>query len=222
MSRQAVALAGRFNPQEEANLMWAFATLGLDPGLDLALVFTSFLYTVASSHQDNLRQELLCQLHQCFLCMELEGFLHGAGNPSQQQPALADRCRRAFEAGPTHASGLEHAVRRRLSVMGAGWMEGVREPRTGYSLDLVLEGSAGPMALEVDGPTHFLSPISGSRTGPRHREQGATRLKRRLLERAGWRVESVRFWEWDAAAARGAAAISPSDAGAIACRRSSA
>ena len=96
----------------------------------------------------------LCQLHQCFLCMELEGFLQGAFVPASQHAELASTCRRAFEAGDTPASGLESAVRRRLSAMGVGWVAGVREPRTGYSLDLVLQGRDGPLALEVERPSH--------------------------------------------------------------------
>jgi hypothetical protein len=75
--------------------------------------------------------------------------------------------------------------------MGVGWAAGVLEPRTGYSLDLVLKGRSGPIALEVDGPTHFLAPAPKSGQG--RREQGATRLKRRLLERAGWRLATVRY-----------------------------
>ncbi len=37
-------------------------------------------------------------------------------------------------------------------------------------------------------------------TGGGWRPNGATRLKRRLLGRAGWRVVSVPHWEWDACA----------------------
>ncbi len=37
------------------------------------------------------------------------------------------------------------------------------------------------------------------------RENGATLLKRRLLERVGWRVVSVRHWEWEAATRAGGA-----------------
>jgi hypothetical protein len=138
--------------------------------------------------------------------MELEGFLQGACDPATQHAELADRCRRAFEAGPTPASGLEFVVRRQLSAMGVGWAAGVRDPLTGYSLDLVLAGPGGPIAVEVDGPVHFVAPVGGasaSGQGLRRREQGSTRLKRRLLERAGWRLATVRYWEWDKASLGG-------------------
>jgi hypothetical protein len=43
----------------------------------------------------------------------------------------------------------------------------------------------------------------GQVLGEGRRENGATRLKRRLLERTGWRVVSVRHWEWEAATRAG-------------------
>ena len=43
----------------------------------------------------------------------------------------------------------------RLSGMGVGLTLYAREPRTGYSVDVLLEG-APPVALEVDGPFHFV------------------------------------------------------------------
>jgi hypothetical protein len=47
----------------------------------------------------------------------------------------------------------------------------------------------------VDGPSHFVVLPGGGR-----RPNGATLLKRRLLGRAGLRVVSVPYWEWDACA----------------------
>ncbi len=44
-----------------------------------------------------------------------------------------------------------------------------------------------------------LAPEKGQARYEKHRENGATRLKRRLLERVGWRVISVRHWEWEEA-----------------------
>ena len=195
MSRRAVAIAGQFNPQDMVNLMWAFAVLGIETGEELALILSSNLYAGAFNLED------MCQLHQCFLCMELEGFLQGACDPATQHAELADRCRRAFEARPTPASGMEFAIRRRLSAMGVGWAAGVRDQRTGYSLDLVLAGPAGSVAVEADGPSHFLA--ADSTGGQGRRERGTTRLKRRLLERAGWRLVTVRYWEWDEASLGG-------------------
>jgi len=48
--------------------------------------------------------------------------------------------------------------------------------------------------IEVDGPSHYLrnAAESGSLV-----ENGATRLKTRLLEQFGWTVTRVPFFEWD-------------------------
>ena len=54
------------------------------------------------------------------------------------------------------------------------------------------------MAVEVDGPSHFLEPDDRG-----HRPaNGPTLLKRRLLRAAGWRLVSVPFYEWDDLSAR--------------------
>ena len=45
--------------------------------------------------------------------------------------------------------------------------------------------------MEVDGPTHY------TRSSRPYRELGCTVLRRRLLERCGWRVVSVPVREWD-------------------------
>jgi hypothetical protein len=61
------------------------------------------------------------------------------------------------------------------------------DARSGYSIDLLVNGN---IAVEVDGPSHF---IGGSRA-----PNGATLLKRRHLELLGYSVVPVPYWEWDA------------------------
>ena len=71
------------------------------------------------------------------------------------------------------------------------------------------------IAIEVDGPAHFVAdietvPAKGGETkkiqgrleyrfsmnGERHRANGPTALKKRLLEQKGWRAINIPFWEW--------------------------
>ena len=78
-----------------------------------------------------------------------------------------------------------------LAAVQHGFEEEHLEPRTGYSLDLALPSSR--VAVEVDGPSHFLLPDGRGVRKP----NGPTLLKRRLLRAAGWRVISVPFYEWD-------------------------
>jgi len=44
------------------------------------------------------------------------------------------------------------------------------------------------LVIEVDGPTHFMTNAN--------KPLGATALKRRLLERLGWRLVVVPYFEW--------------------------
>ena len=63
----------------------------------------------------------------------------------------------------------------------------MRTPQ-GYSLDALISHGGREVAVEVDGPTHFVG-----RT-----PTGATALKRRQLRAAGWALLPVPYWEWDA------------------------
>jgi hypothetical protein len=112
MSRQATSttLLEEFKPQSVVNLMWAYETLGIDP-IDQLLFNVSSYSSLSIAH--------MSQLHQCFLCMELEGLLLGALSRHPQYSALRGRCRAAFEGGTLKSSGFEREVARRLLAMGA-------------------------------------------------------------------------------------------------------
>ena len=58
----------------------------------------------------------------------------------------------------------------------------------GYSLDAVIEVDGTEVAVEVDGPSHFVGQTP----------TGATALKRRQLRAAGWSLVVVPYWEWNA------------------------
>eukprot|EP00960_Hanusia_phi_P070293 767276-Hanusia_phi.AAC.3 len=76
------------------------------------------------------------------------------------------------------------------------------EARTGYSLDCWLPHAN--TAVEFDGPSHFCAscpvlPLSfsfPSSARESHLPLGSTRLKRRLLKAAGYRLTSIGYWEW--------------------------
>jgi hypothetical protein len=72
------------------------------------------------------------------------------------------------------------------------------DARSGYSIDcLVLswqEYKNVKIAVEVDGPTHF---IRQSGESPRRSAKGATMMKRRHLALLGYSVVPVPYWEWD-------------------------
>ena len=88
-------------------------------------------------------------------------------------------------------SALQRSVSAALAAIRFGFEEEYVKPRTGHSLDLALPSSR--IAIEVDGPSHFLLPDG---RGVR-KSNGPTLLKRRLLAAAGWKVISVPFYEWN-------------------------
>ena len=59
------------------------------------------------------------------------------------------------------------------------------------------------MAMEVDGPSHFL------RGDVVRLANGATMLKRRQLYALNWQLVMVLYWEWDLSAALLASARPP-------------
>ena len=100
-------------------------------------------------------------------------------------------CRDAMQCTQAIISRFQRSVAAALASVHSGFEEEHLEPRTGYSLDLALPSSR--VAIEVDGPSHFLLPDGRGERKP----NGHTLLKRRLLKAAGWRVISVPFFEWD-------------------------
>ena len=126
--------------------------------------------------------DALRQLHQWQLWQEERG---AAWPPLP--PELAQRCRDAFSQAEGVPSRLQRDVAASLSALGLAPREEVRTPQ-GYSLDAVVSHGGREVAVEVDGPSHFLG-----RT-----PTGTTALKRRQLRAAGWALLPVPYWEWDA------------------------
>jgi very-short-patch-repair endonuclease len=81
---------------------------------------------------------------------------------------------------------LQRQVGGTLSFLGLDPREEVRI-KEGYSLDFVIEWSGQRVAVEVDGPSHFVG----------RRPNEATLLKHRQLRHLGWRLVSIPYWEWD-------------------------
>jgi very-short-patch-repair endonuclease len=50
------------------------------------------------------------------------------------------------------------------------------------------------IAIEFDGPSHFLREVGSGKV--LEVENGATRAKRRFLERLGWKVVNIRYFDW--------------------------
>ena len=140
-----------------------------------------FLRACAAAEEDFLRRELR-QLYQWQLWRDECG-----GEWPGLPEAFHERCRAAFLSGSSVESQLQTQVVTRLSAIGLEPRTEVRTPH-GYSLDAVVHFEGRDVAVEVDGPTHFVGRMPTS----------VTALKRRQLRAAGWALLPVPYWEWDA------------------------
>ena len=107
-------------------------------------------------------------------------------------PALLARCHAAFTSKEGVPSQLQRRVSEALVALGLACEEEVRH-KSGYSIDCLVSWRGTQVAVEVDGPSHFVG----------REPTGATQLKRRQLRRLGMPLLSVPYWEWDAFADSG-------------------
>lgn len=142
----------------------------------------------------------LRQVHQFILACELEGRLEGA---LQERPLLALKgklgsvSRQAFFDTRGNPSRLQLEVAGTLKNIGLKCEEEAVDPASGYQIDILVRvedasGESIGIAVEVDGPSHFLS-ASHQRLA---KARGSTMFKRKQLELLGYKVVSVPYWEW--------------------------
>ena len=182
-----------FNAQHLSNIAWACAFAD-PPSADE--LFGTLAFTSRCAHfEAAFSIEDLRQLHQWSLWREERG---------ERWPALPESLRHACldafieeEGRPSQLqSDVVRYIRSRVGGMGGGRGVGGAQVReeyrcraSGYSIDALVTLSDGKkIAVEVDGPTHFLCHSQ--------RPTGATLLKHRQLRYYGWRLESVPYWEW--------------------------
>jgi len=204
LERRAAAVVGEFNPQDIANTLWAYASMNLCPGHDFLSVLIHGAHKCLWSQLFD--TEHVVQLHQYMLTHRLQGWEDG------QSLAIVESL--AMEMGNMGLEALSSQQpiedMSHLQCIVAAAVKRVYKgnvideyvcPVSGYSIDIHIppvDGSpagASGIAIEVNGPYHYLVDRSYRRT---HSANGATILKRRLLERIGHTVLTVPYWEWDA------------------------
>ena len=168
-----------FKPQALANTMWAYAAADVPAAV---LFGETHCMERCTALEAAFTRENKCQLHQWQLWLEERGSAW-----PRLPPSLAEQCRTAFTEASGSPSRLQRQVVRVLSALELHPREEVCTPQ-GYSLDAVVSFGGCDVAVEVDGPSHFLG----------RRPTGATTLKRRQLRAAGWALFSVPYWEWNA------------------------
>ena len=173
---------GGFNEQALSNTAWAFAVA--DPSSADELFGTASFTTRCAHLESSFPDNALTQLHQWSLWREERG-AQWPGLPE----SLREACRDVFTTSEETSSRMQSDVVREIRLRGVQVEEEHRCETSGYSIDaLVTLNNGEQVAVEVDGPSHFVG-RSKQPTGP-------TLLKHRLLRRFGWRLESVPYWEW--------------------------
>jgi hypothetical protein len=100
--------------------------------------------------------------------------------------------RRAKQSKDDISSSLEERVLKVLTEMNGDnaipFERNVWCDKSEHCIDISLRHPRLRIAIEVDGPSHFIKTADGA-----YRPNGETLMRNRLLEGAGWRVLSVQF-----------------------------
>ena len=172
--------------QELSNTALSLTTLGLWElplwrGLWERLCNALAIDTVGWNAEAQLHAQQLYQAYQA-VAVERPGLL------PTPDPELLDAARKSWFDGMGDTSSRLHAdvsaCLTRMGVVHANerWCE-----RAERRVDIAIEGAGAPVALEVDGPHHFLQD---------GRQDGSTQLRNRMLAAHGWRVAVVDYHVW--------------------------
>ena len=102
----------------------------------------------------------------------------------------SQQLKEAFVSQDVEPSQTQNEVSRVLTALGWSHEE---EHRTEEGLSLDMARPSMKVAVEFDGPTHYLLGGASGRITP----NGATSFKRRLLRILGWEVISIPYFEWN-------------------------
>ena len=203
MEVRACALMDQSLEKEISNMLWAYGVLGFPPGNEFTMTICQAVCgRLLNPNSFNSRG--LQQLHLFLLAAKLEGwFTVGDSSPIDDlHSRLGSRGHDLIAQSPAIRSKLQADVASCVRRLELAYEEEAIDERSGYSIDLLLAvshsgeccngdavGTPGRVAIEVDGPWHFLLP--GGR-----QPSGNTMLKRRILSMLGYKMVSVPHWEW--------------------------
>jgi hypothetical protein len=200
--QQAVKLlhqdSSSFICQGLCNLCWAVAVRDLQQHSALVLQLAAATSKVwVSTEPEGLRQ--LYQVH-LWLLDSTPAAAEGSKGPGVLQvlsPQQLDVCRQAWQglvaaSAAAAPSSLQQQVFAALQQL-QGWQvppqQEVVTADGNFSIDIAAVTAAGvKLAIEVDGPTHFVSPHNNL--------NGPTQYRNRALAARGYTVVSIPWWEW--------------------------
>jgi hypothetical protein len=203
--QQAVTLlqsrgnAGGFTAQALCNLCWSAAVLDSQQCVPLVLQLAAAASQVWGSVVDEEWQQLY-QVHLWLLDSGLPAPGQGlSGVLSQQQ---LQQCGASWEQSLAAATAVSKTSALQRGVFAAAqqlppdlWQEPPALEQVtadgAFSIDIAATTGAGVrVAIEADGPTHFIQPGNTL--------EGATLFRNRALAARGYAVLSIPYWEWDA------------------------
>eukprot|EP00984_Skeletonema_dohrnii_P015302 scaffold6582_cov83-Skeletonema_dohrnii-CCMP3373.AAC.3 len=217
VAKAAIQRKEEFDSQAVANLLWAYATMGIvdkqlfssfvpkaarliDSYTDQGLANSGWAYAVAdvddptlfNAHfinkcvekKDGFEIEALRQLYQWHLWQTKEKS-HPGGLPTD----LQERCYDIFISEEPTISKFQDDVVAQLSSIGLDPKQEVLM-ESGYRIDAIVEVNGKVVAVEVDGPSHFI--------GEGRSPTGSTILKRRQVPLVDEiELVSVPYLEWN-------------------------
>jgi hypothetical protein len=143
--------------------------------------------------------EDLAQLYQ----VQRVAQLLGAGHRFSLPPGLSAAAERCFRRSPNHSKPISRfqsdvtRIARRLvqssEITAAAAVPELADPRYPSPIDCALPWRGCPVALQADGPTHFLLDGQEQPCCP----DGRTQLRDAILRRLGWLVVVVPAHQWD-------------------------
>jgi len=187
---EAIQKLDSLESEQIVNILWSVVVLN-SIEVDSAVPFFSEIskrYYQKGDEFFKLSREAMSQLHQASLWYSDE---HKKESLLPQK--LREECLSNFSSNENIPSKLQHDVVetfQSLNYLGLTVMEEEsRCTRTGYSIDVLIGvGNSSSIAVEIDGPCHFVG----------YSPNGATMLKRRQLCGLGdTPFLSVPYWEWD-------------------------
>ena len=176
LEHTAKANLDKFTAQGLANVAWAYSVANVDA----PSVFNNDFINACLNKEDDFTPEALAQLHQWQLWQnELKS---GLTLPESFQK----KCYDAFISQDLRQSRFQDDVVSSLSSMGLQPQEEVLM-KSGYRIDAVVEVNGRQLAVEVDGPHHFVGRELTGSTILKHRQVAAL---------DGMRVVTIPYWEW--------------------------
>ena len=170
---------GNFSPQDMANTAWAFACVGWKQHQ----IFKDLGSSIAARLND-INETGKSQLYLVALYIQMKW-------PDRDFPLSISlqSLRSAYTRRDSRPSQLQREVSTLMGQMG--WVHSFEhETAEGFSIDLAQPESK--LAVEVDGPWHYLKDLSSGESVV----NGATRFKMRQLRSFGWTVAHISFLDW--------------------------